>query len=81
MPTQCNPRCPEPPSILLRLGTAIIGGLLAIFGAAAGSALTYLLQRKMAVRAEEFAVAERVRAERMAAFSCSQRRYGARRLS
>ena len=60
---------PKASSILLRVGTAIIGGLLAILGAAAGSALTYLLQRKMAVRAEEFAVAERVRAERMAAFS------------
>ena len=46
---------------MLRLGTAIIGGLLAILGAAAGSALTYLLQRKIAVGAEEFAVAERVR--------------------
>ena len=60
---------PEASSILLRVGTAIIGGLLAILGAAAGSALTYVLQRKMAVRAEEFAVAERVRAEGMAAFS------------
>ena len=60
---------PEASSILLRVGTAIIGGLLAILGAAAGSSLTYVLQRKMAVRAEEFAVAERVRAEGMAAFS------------
>jgi hypothetical protein len=60
---------PKASSISLRVGTAIIGGLIAILGAAAGSGLTYLLQRKMAVRAEEFAVAERVRAERMAAFS------------
>ena len=33
---------PEASSILLRVGTAIIGGLLAILGAAAGSSLTYV---------------------------------------
>ena len=57
----CCAELPTASSILLRVGTAIIGGLLAILGAAAGSALTYLLQRKIAVGAEEFAVAERVR--------------------
>jgi hypothetical protein len=54
---------------LTPMGTVILGGVLAIVAAAAGSTLTFYTQHHVARRAERFAVAEQMRAERLAAFS------------
>lgn len=47
----------------------MISGLFAIVGVALGSVLTYVVQSRMARRAEDFALSERLRRERMDAFT------------